>query len=217
MQIQLALKLSLFCALAAGALPAVASAQKQEESEVERQARLARRGAGVRVGIWNVDVESAEDPSKSLHFEGYFQRGLDKHLALESSAGVWWVSTTVTQPLPGSQPAENKSYVIPLLTSLKLFPLTEVGDKLEPFIMAGVGFALGVADESDNTIGGGGTSLVTGFGLRGGGGLELRLSSAFGASASAKYQWVKFGEELGGMDTFNGLGFEGGITYRFQF
>jgi hypothetical protein len=34
---------------------------------------------------------------------------------------------------------------------------------------------------------------------------------------SGKYQWIHYGEELDGSDTFNGVGVEGGITYRFRF
>ena len=84
-------------------------------------------------------------------------------------------------------------------------------------MFGGVGFALGVEDQADNAIGGSGTSLVTGFGFRGGAGIELHLCDAFGLAASGKYQWIRFGEEIDSKDTFKGLGLEGGITYRFQF
>ena len=220
MQIQHALKLSLLCLSAWAVLPRLASAQeRQEESDLERQARLARRGAGIRAGAWLVDIDPAANASRSPAFEGYFQRGLDKHLALESSASVWWITTAREQTLPlgGSETVETKAYVVPLLTSLKFFPMTDVSDQVEPFVMAGVGFVLGIEDEPDNAIGSSGTSLVTGFGFRGGGGIELHMTHAFGIAAGVKYQWIRLGENIGGRDTFNGLGVEGGITYRFQF
>jgi opacity protein-like surface antigen len=122
-----------------------------------------------------------------------------------------------TLPLGGSQTVETKSFVVPLLTSLKFFPMTDVTDPIEPFLIGGVGFALGVEDQADNAIGGSGTSLVTGFGGRAGAGIELHIGPAFGVAAGVKYQWIHFGDEIGGKKTFNGLGLEGGITYRFQF
>lgn len=220
MQLQRVLKLAGFCAMMAALLPAPSFAQNKEESEVERQARLARRGAGVRAGVWQAEVQSTADgATRGPHFEGYFQRGLDKHLAMENSAGVWWVTTTASQsiPLGGSEEVETRSYVVPLLTSLKFYPITEVTDRVEPYLLAGIGFALGLEDQADNAIGGGGTSMVTGFGARAGVGVETHLNSSFGLAAGAKYQWIRFGEELGSTDTFRGFGAELGITYRFQF
>ena len=192
--------------------PVCAYAQASAADSVAGQrARLGRRGAGLRAGIWNVSAQPAaarESPS----FEAYFQRGLDDQLSLENSAGIWWVRHTTSQ-LGGD--VETKSFVIPVLTSLKLYPLTRAADKLEPFITAGAGFALGIEDEDETAIGGGGTSLVTGFGLRAGGGAELDVRGKFGLSALIKYQWIRFGQEVGDEDTFRGLAMEAGLTFRF--
>lgn len=219
MQIQRALAFSVLILASLAAGPGAAAAQRVDETDGERAARLARRGAGIRAGAWFVDVDSPGDVSKSPAFEGYFQRGLDQHLTLENSVSVWWAHTTSEQSLPlgGSQTVETRSFVIPLLTSLKLFPFTDVSSRFEPFLLAGVGFALGIEDQSENAIGGSGTSLVTGFGFRSGAGIELHVSYALGLAAGVKYQWIHFGEEMGGKETYNGLGVEGGITYRFQF
>jgi opacity protein-like surface antigen len=193
------------------------SAQQPVVSDAEREARLARRGAGVRLGFWEVDVATAANPSTSPHFEGYFQRGMDQHLALENSVGVWWVNTTDTTALPGSAIVETQAWIVPLLTSLKFYPLTRIGARIEPYVLAGLGFAFGVEERSENAIGGGGTTIVTGFGFRAGLGVEVKLVGAFGLSAAGKYQWMHYGEELVGMETFRGVGADGGITYRFQF
>jgi opacity protein-like surface antigen len=219
MQIQRALVFSVLFLACLAARPGVAAAQRVDETDDERAARLARRGAGLRAGAWFVDVASADGAAKSPSFEGYFQRGLDQHLTLESSVSVWWAKTISEQALPlgGSQTVETRSFVIPLLSSLKLFPFTDVSSRFEPYLLAGIGFALGIEDESENAIGGSGTSLVTGFGFRGGAGVELHISNAVGLAAGVKYQWMHFGDEMGGKATYDGLGVDGGITYRFQF
>ena len=175
-----------------------------------------RRGAGVRVGIWDVQNPDAEltTYASSPHIEGYFQRGLDDRLALESTAGVWRRTARTIQPLTGNV-IEIRTYVIPLFTSLKIFPVTAAGDVLEPFLLFGGGFALGIDDVSDNAIGGGGTSIATGFGIKGGAGLEYHFNEVLGVIAGARYQLIDYGDELGGAQMFKGLGFEGGITYRF--
>ncbi|MBI4408790.1 MAG: hypothetical protein HY561_03720, partial [Gemmatimonadetes bacterium] len=103
-------------------------------------------------------------------------------------------------------------YVIPLMTALKFYPATRPGDPLEPYLLAGVGFAFGVED-SDS-----GTGIAQGFGFKAGSGLDWRLSPAFALTLGARYQWLKFFEgDPGGMETFKGFGFDAGLTYRFQY
>ena len=195
--------------LAAGSEPVVG---QRPESGLDEAARLARRGAGLRLGAWAARM-SVPDARRSVSVEGYFQRGLDERLALENSVGVWSVKTIATQ-VTGD--VETRSYVVPALTSLKFYPLTDVTDRLEPFVIGGAGFALGVEDEDELAVGGGGISLLTGFGFRGGAGVEVMIGRSVGISAAAKYQWIRFGEPLGTEQTFHGFGFEGGLTYRFQ-
>lgn len=201
-------------------LAARAFAQRPLESAADQDAREARRGAGVRVGAWDVESPARVDArfSSSLLFEFYLQRGLDERLALENSGGVWRRITQERQQLPvGSDTVETKVYIIPLLTSLKYYPLTSPSSLIEPFIMGGLGLALGIEDESSNAIGGGGTSVVTGFGIRAAAGLELHIGSAFGATAAGRYQWMKLSDYVGLENTFKGVGLEGGLMYRFNF
>lgn len=208
-------KLLLLALLGLAAAP-VLSAQERPESQVERQIRLARRAAGVRVGVWQVSGAEGDTTFKrSPRLEVYFQRGLDEHIAIESSAGVWWGSTTEVQGLTNE--VETRTYVLPLMTALKLYPLTTRRSRIEPYVLGGIGFALGIADEGANAIGGGGTSIATGFGFKGGTGIEYHVGTVFGIAAGARYEWVRYGEQLLGISTFKGVGFEGAITYRFPF
>ena len=203
----LVMRLLLILILAVALAPARALAQADA---------MARRGAGVRAGVWNVRDPGAELTTYSVgpHFEGYFQRGLDQHVAIESTAGVWRRTSTTIQPSTGNL-VDTDTYVIPLFTSIKIFPFTTIESRLEPFVLAGVGFALGIDAVGDNAIGGGGSTIATGFGFKSGAGLELHLNDVFGLVLGARYQWISYGEALGGSEKYSGIGFEGGFTYRF--
>ena len=196
---------------------AAQSDSTNHENEVKRQ----RRGAGIRMGSWQVQQSAAMTGATSSTlpaFEGYWQKGLDKHVVLETSAGLWTRSQRAGGETMGS-------YVIPMLTSVKLFPATEPGDVLEPFLMGGVGFTLGIDDRSGSSTGGvlggsstsGGTMLVPGIGLKVGGGAEYHLGQAFGVAVQTGYQYIRFLQDVGNERTFKGVQVFAGLTYRFQF
>lgn len=200
---------------AALALMAGPDAFAQAASDLEIQ--LARRNAGLRIGIWQVADPAAPSEVRFTTtplFEGFFQRGLDEHWALENTAALWRRSRTDRQGVSARE-VKTDAYVIPIFTALKLFPFTTPANLVEPYISAGIGFALGLEDVGDNAVGGGGTAIVTGFGFKAGAGIEIRLSETVGVLGAGRYQWIRYGEELGGTETFNGFGFEGGFTYRF--
>jgi hypothetical protein len=214
--------------LAAAALSwAPLSAQNTGESDEERAARLARSGAGIRVGTWNVaDLREVEDGSSSTwpYFEAYFQRGMDLHLVIESGIGLYRRQEEMPGtggPL-GTEPSTTTAYILPLLTSVKFYPVTRPGAPVEPHVGAGIGFAIAIEDQEG---GGGsligmrspGTAMVTGFGAKGSGGVDVRLGGAFGASLGATYQWLRFSDPVGGIETYAGPAFTVGLTYRFRF
>jgi hypothetical protein len=195
-------------------------------SDLEKRARLARRGGGVRVGTWDVrglTATSGAAVSTTPAFEGYMRRGLDLHLAIEHSVGVWRRTQSVTQtsgPLGGTTTSTLETYVIPQFTSIAFFPITGPEQRFEPYLKAGAGFALGVEDrtgDGGSLFSGGGASLVPGYGLSASTGVELRLSNALGLTGAGRYQWVRFFQELSSERTYEGFGAEVGVTYRFQF
>lgn len=200
---------------------AAADAQRVNESIAEREARLARRGVGLRVGTWDIDVSQSDttELSSSLQYELFYQRGLGDHLAIENSVAVWRRVTEEVQTLPlgGDRVVEVKSHIVPLLTSLKFYPVTKPANLFEPYLATGVGIALGIVTEAENAIGGGGTTITTGFALRAGVGLDVHLTNTLGILAAGRYQWSRFSDDLGSQNVFNGAGFDGGVTYRFQF
>ena len=205
------LKLALICGLTAAIGVTAASAQTPAPA-----VSMPRRGVGIRVGSWNVDVPSSKAPRATPNFELYLQRTLDSRLWVENSISFWRVTTTDPVSLPPSADVETRSYVIPLLISLKLYPVDEASH-VAPFLLGSAGLAFGIEDEGENAIGGGGSSVVTGFGVRWGAGVEIEVIGNFGISGSARYQWLHFGEPVGNTDTYSGVGVEGGVTYRFQF
>lgn len=205
--------------------PAVVEAQEDEDPEHVEEVKLQRRGAGLRIGVWNLSDDA--DPAESEidawpYLEGYFQRGLDRHLAIESTLGLQQRSIKTTTDggvIGGSSTREETIYVVPLLTAIKLYPFTGPENVFEPFIAAGGGFAFGVEDveSSGGLTGGGGTNVQTGFGVKGEAGAEWRFSTAFGLAARVGYQWIRFGDELGTTDTYKGWNVAAGLTYRFQY
>lgn len=217
------------CALAIGVLATAVAAAAQEPAreDPERKATLQRKGAGLRGGAWwvqDLPKVSGADYSQWPAFEGYFQKGLDLHLTVESTLGLWRRSQEAEQSGIGGTTRERvQSFVIPTFTALKMYPLTRPDDALEPFLKAGVGLALGVDDRQtsgSDLLGlgvGSGTTVLTGFGFKLGAGLDWRLGSAFGLTLDGRYQWLRFNEELGGKRTYRGLGADVGLTYRFRF
>ena len=221
--------LALLCA------PMLVGAQVAGNSEIETQARIQRNGAGLRAGVWNVrDLEPATGNSsqRSPLFEGYFQKGLDLHLALENTLSVWrWhQSGTRTQGgglLGGGTTTTTETvdaYVVPFFTSLKVFPFTRPSAKVEPYVLGGAGLGLGIEDRSSDNASGlyGGSgndapSMVTGFGFKGGTGIEWRFSQAFGLTVGARYQWMRFFGDLAGRENYQGLALDGGLVYRYQY
>jgi hypothetical protein len=194
--------------------------------DLEKRARLARRGGGLRVGTWDVrglSTTSGATVSKTPALEGYVRRGLDVHLAIEHSVGVWRRTQSVTQsgPLGGTSTSRRETYLIPQLTSILFFPLTKPQHRIEPYVKAGAGFAIGVDDRTGDGgglfAGGSGVSLVPGYGLSGGAGVELRLTNALGLAGAGRYRWTKFFQDFAGQRTYEGYGAEVGVTYRFQF
>lgn len=200
-------------------LPAFASAD-DSESDTEKRAKLMRKGAGLSVGHWALqgarEAAGAEN-SQTLSFEGFMQKGIDLHLALENSIGFW-------KRTQKTDDQTVKSYVIPNITSIRFYPFTRPEDTMEPFIRAGIGVALGIDSESGDPGGlfgigadGGGTTMLLGFGFHAGGGVDWRAGSSFGLSASARYQWYRFEQSLGGTDTYKGIVIHAGLSYRFQY
>lgn len=201
-----------------------ATAQSSDSASLaERRVQRARSGAGLRIGSWRVSglVErSGATYGVTPSFDAYWQRGLDRHLVMETGFGLWRREEKASSA-GGSETIG--AYVIPLLTSVKLYPFTGPEAPAEPYLSVGAGFTLGVDDRE--TVSGGllggtagsGTAMIAGVGLRAAAGVDYRFSRAFGVQAAASYQYVRFFEELAGERTFKGLQLAGGFTYRFQY
>ena len=187
-------------------------------ADLERRAQQSRSGAGLRAGTWNTrglpPAAAGEQLTSSPTIEGYFQRGLDLHLVLENTATVYWQDRTTrsTGPLGGMTASKTRTYIVPLFTSLKVFPFTRPGERVEPYALGGVGFALGIRDPEDGSV-----SLAQGLGVKGGSGVELRLTEAFGLSLGGRWQWIRFLGEFADTRTVQGFGADVGLTYRFQY
>jgi hypothetical protein len=208
-------------------VPGVAAAQKKDTlSTVEAQAQRARRGAGIQIGTWAMIDDPASGSSSTSDSpigEGFFRKGLDKHIALETTAGIW--RRVITQPATGgplgSPGGTTTAILIPQMTSIKLYPFTSPSDAFEPFISAGGGITIGIQNESGSgglTGGSGGVSaILPAIGVGAAAGFEWRFSQAFGLSASGNYSYIHFFEDLAGEHLYRGTGVRVGMTYRFQY
>jgi hypothetical protein len=219
--------------LGAGAARAQTSpAADRSSNDIEAEAKRSRSGAGLRGGSWTLQghtTPSGATETRTPLFEGYFAKGIDLHLALENSVSFWRLSQKATTSggglLGGGTSTQViNSYIIPQLTAIRAHPFTRPTAPVEPYLLAGVGLTLGVEDRSGESggifgVGGSsGTSFNMGIGGAGGVGVEWHATQAFGLAAGVRYQYVKFlNGSLGGNDVYKGYGFQGGVTYRFQY
>lgn len=203
-----------------------AYAQDTTRTSVEAKAGLARRGAGIMIGTWSMVDDPATGgatTSDSPVAEGYFRKGIDKHLAIETAAGVWRrvIETPASGGIGGSAGGKTSVILIPQMTSIKLFPFTTPEDAVEPFVSGGVGFTLGFQSESGGGgllgAGGGATGLIVGIGASAAAGIEWRFSDAFGLAVGGHYTYTQFFDDLAGERMYRGTGLKAGITYRFQY
>jgi hypothetical protein len=204
----------------------LAAQDAQKPTTAEEKAKLARRGAGALLGSWalvdNPATGSASTSDSPLAI-GYFRSGLDQHLAMETTVGIWKRDITVPASggLGGSSGGKTSAILLPQLTSLRLYPFTTPADELEPYVTGGVGFTLGFQSQSGSGGvlggGGGGSGLMVGVGGSGGAGVEWRFSNAFGLTAGAHYTYIQFFDDLAGERMYRGTGLTAGLTYRFQY
>jgi len=195
--------------------------------DAETGAKRARGGGGLRAGSWQVDgldEPASGSASESITAEGWFQKGLDLHLALESTLGFWQrtQSSTETGSLGAETDRELHTYLVPTLTTLKIYPFTRPSSPLEPFLAAGVGVVLGIDQEkvsstdplvpSDNS-----TTFHTGLGIQTGVGMDWNSGSPFGLTLGGRYQWATFAEDVGGQALYRGFVVNAGVTYHFQY
>ena len=216
----------LILTLAATALVSIAASSHAAEN-VEDQAKRARGGAGLRVGDWQ--VVKLSDPasgsaSETMAFEGWFQKGLDLHIAMENTIGFWQrtQTSTVSGGLGSETTSEVQAYLVPTLTSLKIYPMTRPSSPIEPYLSAGVGVVLGIVREKVTStdplvIPGESVGMHTGLGIQTGAGLDLNPAGMFGLTVGGRYQWATFGEDVGGAKMYRGPALNAGVTYRFRY
>lgn len=216
----------------AGSAPSPVHAQARRdstESDAETRARLARRGAGVTIGSWQlrgIEVPAGVDVSTMPMFSGWMRKGLDARLALENGVSVWRRVQSVPPSggIGGSAGEEVQSWIIAQTTAVRFFPFTDAGAALEPYVLGGAGFTLGIDDretEGGGLLGGAtgasGVVMVPAVSLQGGLGVEYRFGESFGLAGGARYQWTRFFQDFGGERTYQGPVLELGLSYRFRY
>ncbi|HVH39290.1 MAG TPA: hypothetical protein VM764_04625 [Gemmatimonadaceae bacterium] len=205
------------------------SKKPDAESEAEARARMARRGAGIVIGDWQlrgIEPPSGVEVSTMPMFAGWLRKGLDDRLSLENGIGVWRrvQNSPATGGLGGSPAEEVQSWVVAQTTALRFFPFTDAGARFEPWVLGGAGFTLGIDDRETSgggvlggSAGGAGMQMVPAVSLQGGTGVELRLGESYGVTGGMRYQWTRFFGDFGGERTYQGPVYELGLTYKFRY
>ena len=228
MYIRLTAALTLALCLTAGHLVAQDST-KSNETSAETRARLARSGAGIVVGPWDlrgIEPPSGVEASTLPMFTFFMRKGLDARLALENGIGIWRRVQEIppTGGLGGTPGEEVQSWVMAQTTAVRFFPATDAGATFEPWLLGGAGFTLGIDDRE--TSGGGvlggssgaaGVAIVPGVSLQGGAGAEWWFSESLALNVGARYQWTRFLQDFGGERTYQGPAYEAGLTYKFRY
>ncbi len=203
--------------------------RETRESDAEAAARMARRGAGITVGQWDlrgIEPPADVDVSTMPMFSGWLRKGLDNRLAMENGIGVWRrvQSTEATGGLGGSPAEEVQSWIVAQTTAIRFFPFTDAGAQFEPWILGGAGFTLGIDDRETSgggilgsATGGSGVSFVPAISLQGGAGAEFMFGESFGVTGGMRYQWTRFFQDFGGERTYQGPVYELGLTYKFRY
>lgn len=203
----------LLVVLLLGASPAAAQVQGDPVHGPLPGDSVAREAAGLRFGSWQVTgLERAPETSYSEipAVDLYYERGLGRKTALQLGLGLWrrgQVSSAGTVAM----------WVGPIFGGLRYYPAGGPQGTVDPYLSVAAGPALGFEQRRSSgfsTLESGWTAAV-GAGAEAGAGLELELGRAIGVVADVQYQWVRFlAGELDSPDTYRGVIFAGGITYR---
>lgn len=178
-----------------------------------------RNGGGLQISTWQPEEQAGVENSSMVAFQGWFEKGLDLHLAWQNTIGYWHRTTTWSQTdFLGTTTHELQTHLVPTITALRLYPFTTPADRVEPFLFGGAGVVLGFEQEKANGIvANSGVGMHTGLGLRAGVGVDLRATEAFGVTIGGHFESASFGQEKSGERLYKGFGFDAGLNYRFQY
>jgi len=203
--------------LAAGLLAGPSPVSAQEEGEPGAGPlpgdSAAREVAGLRFGSWEVtglervpQTSYSEIPAVDL----YYERELGRTTALQLGLGLWrrgQVSSAGTVAM----------WVGPVFGGVRYYPLGGPDGGVDPYLSVAGGPALGFEQRRSSGFGSleSGWTAAVGAGAEAGGGVDLELTPAVGLVADVQYQWVRYlAGELDSPDTYRGVIFAAGITYR---
>src|SRR6185369_17222590 len=106
--------------------------------DLAAQSERARNGAGLQISSWQPDEPAGFQNDQTIAVHGYFQKGLDQHLAWENTLGYWRETNRWTETqLLGTTTHELQTHLVPALTALRLYPVTTSANIVEPYVSAG--------------------------------------------------------------------------------
>jgi len=226
LRIKFAFTLVLVILLAAGAFGD--STDTSEELTIRD-----KHQSGVRIGAWVNKGETTPktiiDPSDpnigmntsinsgNFYLEGFFAYSFTSMALGEISFGLSNRGSVTFYDNINSD--IGNLIVYPILAQLKVYPLSKINSKFQPFFTGGGGVYFGRRDVQIIR----GTVLnpyyefqgetQTEFNFAFGGGFDWLLSDRFGIEFSSKYMPISFGEPLVGVKKYDGLSIMVGIKY----
>lgn len=183
---------------------------------------------GLKGGVWRVDkakdmistsVYKASSNTYSPYLELYFSLGLKKGFCLEFLLGSCSRGETRFD-VPDGYFWESIT-IVPLSFGAKHFFFSKNPKrKWKPYTDLGLSYVIGSSKLDYGSFGSGEKYFFEGFGksrstfgLFLGGGLDYSLSELLWVNFDLKYQWIKFGKEVGGLKDYGGTRLTLGLSY----
>lgn len=199
--------------LLAGAYPAGAQVEGEAVGGPLPGDSAATEVAGLRFGSWEVtglermpQTSYSEIPVVDL----YYERELGRKTTLQLGLGLWRRGQV-------NRDGTVAMWVGPVFGGIRYYPVGGPEGAVDPYLSVAGGPVLGFEQRRSSGFGSleSGWTAAVGGGAEAGGGVDLELGPAVGLVADVQYQWVRYlAGELDSPDTYRGVIFAAGITYR---
>jgi opacity protein-like surface antigen len=182
--------------------------------------------AGIRLGVWanqggrppaEAQYFETNFNNANFYFEGYFGYRLLPIVMLELSLGI--VNRGSVTFIENN--ASNVGHVLvhPLLLQAKLYPLSSLGTRIQPYLTGGGGLYYGRRSVQFTTSGSiyfgldeqTGTNLNYAFG----GGVDWPVGKTIGLEANVRYMSINFSKGLQTVRDYDALVFTIGLKYLY--
>lgn len=184
--------------------------------------------AGIRLGVWGNQggMPPQADPQgtfetnfkdANFYFEGFFAYRLFSQAMLELSVGI--VNRGSVTFIEGNATNIGNVLVHPILLQLKLYPLSSLTPRLQPYLLAGGGLYYGRRSvqftKSSDAYFGLNEESGTNLSYVLGGGIDWPIGTSIGLEVSVKYMPIEFSKGLQTIRDYDAIAFTIGVKYLY--